>query len=193
MKERAKLKLTAMNERYAEKYPKQHEKVAHYAKVFSDVWQETFPNSEKVAQDKMSARRQRAKMAREWEDKQKDMTPEEIAEMEESIPEWKRNAVVIVSTDEEEEQAQRGVFGRMRSRVADSINETEAAQNFYKSEEYAKVEEYRKEYRDFKTEFREQVDASHSPLVQGTSQLFDKVSSDSPVAAAVSQIYETSN
>ena len=127
MKERAKLKLTAMNERYAEKYPKQHEKVAHYAKVFSDVWQETFPNSEKVAQDKMSARRQRAKMAREWEDKQKDMTPEEIAEMEESIPEWKRNAVVIVSTDEEEERAQRGVFSRMRSNVADRINETEAA------------------------------------------------------------------
>ena len=94
-------------------------------------------------------------MAREWEDKQKDMTPEEIAEMEESIPEWKRNAVVIVSTDEEEEQAQRGVFGRMRSRVADSINETEAAQNFYKSEEYAKIEDYRKEYREFKTEFRE--------------------------------------
>ena len=66
-------------------------------------------------------------MAREWEEKQKDMTPEEIAEMEESIPEWKRNAVVIVSTDEEEERAQRGVFSRMRSNVADRINETEAA------------------------------------------------------------------
>ena len=42
------------------------------------------------------------------------MTPEEIAEMEEQIPEWKRNAVVIMSTDEEEEMQQRGVFGRMK-------------------------------------------------------------------------------
>jgi len=28
------------------------------------------------------------------------MTPEEIAEMEESIPEWKRNALVVASDDE---------------------------------------------------------------------------------------------
>ena len=32
------------------------------------------------------------------------MTPEEIAAMEESIPEWKRSALVVQSDDEEEEK-----------------------------------------------------------------------------------------
>jgi hypothetical protein len=35
-----------------------------------------------------------AKLARESEEKEKNMTPEEIAEMEKNVPEWKRNALV---------------------------------------------------------------------------------------------------
>ena len=52
----------------------------------------------------MSKRKERAKLAREWEEKQAEMTPEEIAAMEESIPEWKRNAIVVQSDDEDEQQ-----------------------------------------------------------------------------------------
>jgi hypothetical protein len=74
----------------------------------------------------MSKRKERARLAREWEEKQKDMTPEEIAEMEQSIPEWKRNAIVIASDDEEEER-HRGVIGRMKDRVGEKISSTEAA------------------------------------------------------------------
>jgi len=43
----------------------------------------------------MQARKDRAKKAREHEEAMKDMTPEEIEAMEESIPEWKRSALVI--------------------------------------------------------------------------------------------------
>jgi len=50
----------------------------------------------------MSKRKERARQAREWEEKQKDMTPEEIEAMEEAIPEWKRSALVVQSDDEEE-------------------------------------------------------------------------------------------
>lgn len=83
------------------------------------------------------------------------MTPEEIAAMEETIPEWKRNALVIASDDEEEQEVKRGVFGRMKDNVSGKINQTEAAQNFYKSEEYKKVEEYRKEYKEFRSDLRD--------------------------------------
>ena len=67
------------------------------------------------------------------------MTPEELAAMEESIPEWKRDALVIASDDEEEEEQRRGILGRMKDNVADKINQTEAAQKFYQSDEYAKL------------------------------------------------------
>lgn len=36
-----------------------------------------------------------AKMQREAEEKEKDMTPEELEAMEESIPEWKRGALAV--------------------------------------------------------------------------------------------------
>ena len=84
-------------------------------------------------------------MAREWEEKQEEMTPEEIAAMEEHIPEWKRNALVVASDDEEEQKKHRGYIGKMKDAVGDRINETEAAQNFYQSEEYKKIEDYKKE------------------------------------------------
>ena len=43
----------------------------------------------------------------------------------------------------------------MKDNVSGKINQTEAAQNFYKSEEYKKVEEYRKEYKEFRSDLRD--------------------------------------
>ena len=69
MKEKAKLKVDGLNQRTAEKYPEAHKKVSHYFGVFKEVWRETFPNTEKVVQDRMAKRKERAKLAREWEEK----------------------------------------------------------------------------------------------------------------------------
>jgi hypothetical protein len=43
------------------------------------------------------------------------MTEEELAAMEESIPEWKRTA--LVATESGEPEKKRGLFGRMKDRV----------------------------------------------------------------------------
>lgn len=56
------------------------------------------------------------------------MTPEEIEEMEKSIPEWKRNALVVAEGGQE--QTKKGMFSGIKSR----INETSAAQSFFESE-----------------------------------------------------------
>ena len=50
--------------------------------------------------------------------------------MEEQIPEWKRNAVVLQEDSEQEEESQ-GMLKRARSKLGEKINETQAAQNFY--------------------------------------------------------------
>lgn len=52
------------------------------------------------------------------------MTPEEIEEMEKSIPEWKRNAIVMTGEPVIEEK--KGVFSKLKGK----ISETEAAKNF---------------------------------------------------------------
>ena len=52
------------------------------------------------------------------------MTPEEIEEMEKSIPEWKRNAIVLTGEEVKEEKS--GMFGKLKGK----ISSTEAAKNF---------------------------------------------------------------
>ena len=47
------------------------------------------------------------------------------------------------------------MFGRMKANVADRVNQTETAQKFYDSEEYKKIEDHRKEYKEFKSDLRE--------------------------------------
>jgi len=60
----------------------------------------------------MEHRKKMAKMQREAEELEKEMTQEEIDAMEESIPEWKRNALTV--TDSEVQEEKKGVFGRMK-------------------------------------------------------------------------------
>ena len=43
----------------------------------------------------------------------------------------------------------------MKGRIGDKLNETEAAQNFYKSEEYKKIENMRKEVKEFKADLKD--------------------------------------
>lgn len=155
--------------------------------VVKEVWQETFPDQQSTVQNKMDKRRERARLAKEWEEKQKEMSQEELDAMEADIPEWKRGALVVAS-DDEEEQEKPGYFSRVRSAAADRINQTEAAQNFYKSDEFAKIEDMRKELKDFKSDLREQVDASHSPVVQAANQAADKLFSETACAQAVASM-----
>jgi len=48
----------------------------------------------------MDDRKERAKVLKEHLEKMKDMTPEEIEKHMESIPEWKRGALVVVQNEE---------------------------------------------------------------------------------------------
>jgi hypothetical protein len=56
------------------------------------------------------------------------MTEEELAAMEESIPEWKRTA--LVATESGEPEKKRGVLGRMKDRVKEKVTSTDSFKNF---------------------------------------------------------------
>ena len=57
----------------------------------------------------------------------------------ESIPEWKRGALVVNDQEEEEEQVAPGIFGKAKNKMKEKINETEVAQKFYQSEDFEKL------------------------------------------------------
>ena len=54
---------------FKEKFPKAHEKSTHYYSSLKDVWHETFPNTNKKIHEKREIRKERAKIAKEWEEK----------------------------------------------------------------------------------------------------------------------------
>lgn len=63
--------------------------------------------------------------------------------MEEAIPDWKKGAVTVTDGATKEEKA--GIFGKLKKGVAKKISNTDAAKQFYQSEEYKRIENLRKE------------------------------------------------
>jgi len=100
----------------------------------------------------MDQRKKLAKMQRELEEKEKEMTPEEIEEMEKNIPEWKRNALVM--SGEEAKPEKKGMFGKLKEK----ISSTDAAKKFQESEDYEKLNAMRANYAEFKSNLKEGVD-----------------------------------
>jgi len=95
---------------------------------------------------------------REEAERLEKLSPEEIEEMEKSIPEWKRNA--LVTTDEAVIEEKIGLFKRLKVNAKSKFNETEFAQNYYESEDYKKIEEARDEFSEFKTKLKDEVEMS---------------------------------
>merc|ERR1712166_1497677 len=63
--------------------------------------------------------------------------------MEESIPEWKRSAIVV--TEGLEQTKKKGIFGKMKDRVREKVYSSEQHKEFEQTEEYEKLKKLRKE------------------------------------------------
>lgn len=106
----------------------------------------------------------------------KDMTQEEKDAYEDSIPEWKKGALVrAAETEEEQEEARKGIFRRARDKVAKRVNDTEAVQNFKQSEDYEKVNKLRAEYQEFRGDLKEQAENSENMVLRKGMEVTDKV------------------
>ena len=78
----------------------------------------------------MEERKERAKIAKEIEEKMASMTQEELDAYMEQIPEWKRGALMVAQTEEEQMEQQKGVYRRTKEKLGAKISETEAYQRF---------------------------------------------------------------
>lgn len=121
--ERYQEKKQSIIDNHKAKDPEKHEKYLEKFKLAQDLWDETFPSPAREAQKKIDARKAKARVIKDHEEKIKDMTEEELAAMEESIPEWKRTAMVV--TESKEEVKQKGIFGKMKDKVREKVYSTE--------------------------------------------------------------------
>jgi hypothetical protein len=66
------------------------------------------------------------------------MTPEELEAYMETIPEWKRGALVVQNNQQDDKEVQ-SVFKKIRAKISGKILETEAAQNFKQSDAFQDI------------------------------------------------------
>ena len=83
-----------------------------------ELWEETFPNEVSRTKSKFEKR----KLIAQMQAKTVNMTPEEIEELENSIPDWKKGAVVV--TDEAVTEEKQGLFGKVGSTIKQKIYKT---------------------------------------------------------------------
>ena len=151
---------------------------------FKDLWQETFPNDDRKVKTRIQRRREIAK-------EQKQYSEEEIAQMQEEIPEWKRTAVTMVDEDKVQEE-EAGALRRLYRKFGSQVSNTTIAQKIMESEEY---KDFRKKYHDIKTEaselkedFKDEVETTQNPVV-GTARTFsDYVFKETDVSRAIAKM-----
>lgn len=175
-------KVTATRDRVGEKFPF----VQKTGTFIKDIWQETFPSDDKNVKKRIEKRREIAKM-------QKQYTEEELDEMQEQIPEWKRTAVTTV--DEDKVQGENsGLFKKFYKKVGTKISDTSIAKKIVESEEY---KEFKKKYRDVKTEastfkedLKDEVESSHNPVVGSARSMGDYIFRDTSMGQAIGKMKE---
>jgi hypothetical protein len=151
---------------------------------FKDLWKETFPNDDSKVKTRIQRRKEIAKI-------QKEYSEEEIAQMQEEIPEWKRTAVTMVD-DEKAQEEEAGALRRLYRKFGGKVSNTSIAQKIMESEEY---KEFRKKYHTIKTEaselkddFKDEVETTQNPVV-GTARTFsDYVFKETDVSRAISKM-----
>lgn len=132
---------------------------------FKNLWQETFPSDDNKMRKRIHKRREIAKM-------QANYTPEEIEQMQEEIPEWKRTAVTMVDEDKVQEE-HAGYIKKLYRKVSTKVSDTSVAKKIMESEEYKEIKkkyrEVKTEASEFKEDFKDEVETTQNPVV-GTAR-----------------------
>ncbi len=178
MKERIGTKMNNFGDKFSAKYPRVADKTGKAFGYIRDVWQETFPNQDAHVKSRLERRREIAQMQQKYSE-------EELHQMEEEIPEWKRGAVEVTDTEVEDSDS---FFKKLGRTVGSKINETEYAQNFYESEDYKELEALRANIREFKHEVQDEMDTTQNPMLQRSREVIDLVFIESSCGQAIKEM-----
>jgi hypothetical protein len=158
--------------------PSEPTKFSKFLSGFAKVWRETFPGEENV-ELLLEKRKLEAQILKS---KIKEPTEEEIEQIEASIPEWKRGAVVLVMDQPPEEAASFFDVAKrnLKSHVKNLKIYKEAQESLQNSELSLLVEDLKTSY----TNVRENLKESQNPFFVVSRDLMDRVNFKSPSALA---------
>jgi hypothetical protein len=154
--------------------------ISRFLSGFAKVWKQTFPGEENL--DLLLEKRKIE--AQILKSKIKEATEEEIAEIETSIPEWKRGALILVETEEAKDTS--SIFEIARKNLAHHIKSLriykETQTKLKDSEISLLMEDFKKSYSNVKDNLKE----SQNPLFVVSRDLMDRVQFKSTSSQAIS-------
>jgi hypothetical protein len=153
-------------------------KISKFLSSFAKVWRETFPGEENV-ELLLEKRKLEAKILKS---KIKEPTEEEIQQIEASVPEWKRGAVVFVLDQPAEETASFFDVAKrnLKSHFKNLKIYKEAQESLKNSELSLLVEDLKTSY----TNVRENLKESQNSFFVVSRDLIDRVNFKSPSSLA---------
>ena len=182
-------RITKIKEKIGNTTDKINEKAPFIYKTgvfFKDLWKETFPNDEGKVKTRLTRRKEIAK-------EQINYTQEEIDQMQENIPDWKRTAVTV-SDEAQRKEENSGLLIKLYRKVGQKVSDTEIAKKISESEEY---KEFKKKYReikteasDFKGELKDEVGNTHNPVVGTARTMGDYIFRESSLWQAITKMKE---
>ena len=180
-------KISAIKSKLSSTGTKINEKLPFVYKTgvyFKDLWQETFPSDDRKVKTRIEKRREIAKV-------QQNYTEEEIAQMQEAIPEWKRTAITAVDEDQVQEE-RAGFFRRLTKKIGSKVNDTTIAKKIVESEEYRdfkkKYREIKQEASEFKEDFKDEVETTQNPLVGKAKSMGDYIFQETELSQAIGKM-----
>lgn len=151
-----------------------------------DLWKETFPSDHHNVKSKIERRREVAKMQQQY-------TEEELEEMQDQIPEWKRTAVTIADESKVEDKRS-GLIKRLYKKVGSKVSDTSIAKQIMESEEF---KEFKKKYREvkheaeeFKENLKEEVETAQNPVISQSRSVGGYIFRDTITGQAILKMRE---
>jgi hypothetical protein len=151
-----------------------------YLYKFVDIWKRTFPgeqNMEKLMEE-------RKLQAQNLKSKIKEPTDEEIAAIEETIPEWKRGAIIQIEAESVTEK--RSIFEMAGDNISRHVRNLKLYQDAQKSFENSELNLLMEDLKVSYSNIKENLKESQNPFLVVSRDLMDRVSFKSPSSQAIS-------
>ena len=149
-----------------------------------DLWKETFPSDDGKVKGRIQKRREMAQMQQKYSE-------EEIEQMQESIPDWKRTAVTVMD-EEATSTKEDGYLKRLFKKAGSKVSDTSIGKKVLESEEY---KEFKKKYREvkleaseFKEDFKDEVETTQNPVVGSARTVGDYVFRETDLSMAIGKM-----
>ncbi|CAD8072647.1 unnamed protein product [Paramecium primaurelia] len=149
------------------------------------AWRKTFPSHDDEVKARMETVKAKLAERKKEEEKFAQMTEEELAAIQEKIPEWKRNAVQATDQGTSEEAS---LKSKIAQKIQSRLKQSEQGQHIVNSEAFKEYVTFKAEMKQFKADLSDKIQNHPSNFVQVSLYAAKTVTNESDVARAIRQM-----